>query len=82
MRSSIDVNEAQKFAASRAGDLNNIVGSKDGQKVKSIMEQDADKLKQAVADGDMATLKNTFDTLMRTEEGARLIGKIQNMISK
>ncbi|MCL2828745.1 MAG: hypothetical protein FWD99_08435 [Oscillospiraceae bacterium] len=82
MKPNIDINEAQRVAAARSADLDNLVGSKDGQRVKSIMEQESNKLKQAVAEGDLSTLKNTFDNLMRTEEGARLIGKIQNMISK
>ena len=82
MKPNIDMNEAQKLAAARSADLDNLVGSRDGQRVKSIMERDSDKLKQAVAQGDLSTLKDTFDNLMRTEEGARLIGKIQNMIGK
>jgi len=75
-----DAGRAEQFAASRAGDLGRIVGSSDGQKVKAIMEQDADKLKEAVKSGDMATLKQTFDGLMNTKEGARLIGEIQKMM--
>ncbi|MCL2568025.1 MAG: hypothetical protein FWE12_01130 [Oscillospiraceae bacterium] len=75
-------NEAGEFVASRAGDLGRIVGSSDGQRVKAIMEQDADKLKQAVQSGDMATLKQTFDHLMQTQEGSRLIGEIQKMMKK
>ena len=82
MKPNIDINEAQKLAAAQSAELNNLVGSKDGQRVKSMMEQESDKLKQAVAQGDISTLKNTFDNLMQTEEGARLIGKIQNMIGK
>ena len=72
--------QAEEFVASRAGDLGRIAGSSDGQKVKAIMEQDADKLKAAVKSGDMATLKQTFDGLMKTQEGARLIGEIQKMM--
>ena len=73
-------NQAQKLAATHAGELKNLVSSKDGQKVKNIMRQDAGKLKEAMEKGDMATLKRTFDGLMQTEEGARLIGKIQGMM--
>ena len=73
-------NQAHRLAASHAGELKNLVGSEDGQKVKKIMEGEASQLKEAVQKGDMATLKRTFDHLMRTEEGARLIGKIQDMM--
>ena len=75
-----DTNRAAEFAASRAEDLGKIVGSADGRRVKALMEQDADKLKDAVKSGDIATLKQTFDTLMQTKEGSRLIGEIQKMM--
>jgi len=77
-----DPGAAEQIVASKAGDLGRIVSSSDGQKVKAIMEQDAGKLKQAVQSGDMATLKQTFDGLMQTQEGARLIGEIQKMMKK
>ncbi|MCL2562838.1 MAG: hypothetical protein FWE08_02235 [Oscillospiraceae bacterium] len=78
----MDLNKAEQLVSSKAEDLGRIVGSSDGQKVKSIMEQDADKLKQAVQSGDMGALRQTFDTLMQTQEGARLIGEIQRMMKK
>ena len=73
-------NQAQKMAVEHAGELKNLVGSEDGQKVKNIMQRDAEQLKEAMQKGDMAALKRTFDGLMQTEEGARLIGKIQGMM--
>ena len=78
----MDPGQAGEFAAARAEDLGRIVGSKDGQKVKAIMEQDANRLKQAVQSGDTVTLKQAFDKLMQTEEGARLIGQIQGIMKK
>ena len=76
------ISQAGEVVASKAGDLGRIVGSTDGQKVKAIMEQDADRLKQAMQSGDLGALKQTFDHLMRTEEGSRLIGEIQKMMKK
>jgi len=78
----MDMNTAAELAAKRANDLEHIVHSEDGQKVKSIMEQDSEQLKQAMQTGDMSALKQTFDHLMSTEEGARLIGSIQQMMQK
>ena len=78
----LDIGQAGEVVAARAGDLGRIAGSSDGQKVKAIMEQDADRLKQAVQSGDMGALKQTFDTLMQTQEGARLIGEIQKIMKK
>jgi len=71
--------QAEQILRNRAGDLGQIVGSQDGATVKRMMEQDADRLKEAVKTGDMAALKQTFDKLMQTEEGARLIGKIKQV---
>jgi len=62
--------------------LGKLTSSTDGEAVKRMMGQDADRLKEAVKSGDMATLKQTFDNLMRTEEGARLIGKIRDQITE
>jgi len=78
----LDPSQAEQIVASKAGDLGRIVSSSDGQKVKALMQQDADKLKQAVQSGDISTLKQTFDGLMQTQEGARLIGEIQKMMKK
>ena len=78
----LDISQAGEVVAARAGDLGRIVDSSDGQRVKAIMEQDADRLKQAVQSGDMGALKQTFDSLMQTEEGSRLIGEIQKMMKK
>ena len=81
-RQNFDPSQAQQFAASRAGALEELVRSKDGQRVKAMMGEDADKLKQAVQSGDMQALKQGFDKLMATEEGARLIAQIQGMMKK
>jgi len=71
--------QAAHILRERAKDLGQIVSSKDGDTVKRIMEQDAGRLKEAMQTGDMSALKQTFDNLMRTEEGARLIGKIKQI---
>ena len=76
-RGNKNMNQAEQFLRDRKGDLGQLVSSKDGESVKRMMEQDASRLKKAVQTGDMQTLKETFDNLMGTEEGARLIGKIQ-----
>ena len=73
-------NQAHRLAAAHAGELKNLAGSKDGQKVKEIMAGEASQLKEAMQKGDMSTLKRSFDSLMKTEEGARLIGKIQELM--
>jgi len=77
-RKSSGLNQAEQVLRERGGDLGQLVSSQDGEAVKRMMKQDASRLKQAVQSGDMQALKQTFDNLMQTEEGARLIGKIQD----
>ena len=74
--------QAAHILRERANDLGQIVSSKDGAEVKRMMEQDAGRLKEAMQAGDMKALKETFDKLMGTEEGARLIGKIKQITDK
>lgn len=65
-----------------AQSLGDLSASEDGAAVKRMLAQDAGRLKAAVQAGDMAALKQTFDNLMTTPEGARLIGKIQGQITE
>lgn len=71
---------AAQLAAQKSGDFSKLVNSEDGQKVKSMMEGKEDALKKALLGGDTSDLKNTFEALMQTEEGARIIGQIQGMM--
>jgi len=74
--------DAVNVMRENAQGLGQLTASADGAAVKRMMEQDAGRLKEAVQKGDMAALKQTFDNLMRTEEGARLIGKIREQIKE
>lgn len=74
--------QAATLAAQKSEDFSNLVNSEDGQKIKSMMEGKEEALKKAFLGGDMSDLKNTFDQLMQTEEGARIIGQIQGMMGK
>jgi len=76
------LSDAANIMREHAQGLGDISASKDGAAVKRMMEQDAGRLKAAVQSGDMAALKQTFDNLMGTPEGARLIGKIRQQITE
>lgn len=76
----IDLSGAQQMLNNRMGDISDIVQSKEGQTVKSMMEQDRKKLQEAMQKGDTAALKQTFEKLMATQEGATLIGNLKEML--
>jgi len=76
------LNDAANMMREHAQDLGNLSASKDGAAVKRMIEQDTGRLKAAVQSGDMAALKQTFDNLMGTPEGTRLIGKIRDQITE
>jgi len=76
------IKNAANIMRENAQNLGQLSASADGAAVKRMMEQDADQLKKAMQSGDLAALKQTFDNLMRTEEGARLIGKIREQIKE
>jgi len=76
------IKNAANIMRENAQNLGQLSASADGAAVKRMMEQDADQLKKAMQSGDLVALKQTFDNLMRTEEGARLIGKIREQIKE
>lgn len=77
---------ADEFLKSSAGsklkkdDFKKIMGSDDGQKVKKMLEGGETDLMGAVRSGDMDTLKTTLESVLKTEEGARLAEKIMKMM--
>ena len=74
--------QAAQLAAQKSEDFSTLVNSEDGQKVKTMMEGKEDALKKAFLSGDTSDLKSTFQELMQTEEGARMIQQIQGMMGK
>lgn len=65
--------------ASKEGDIQQLINSADGQKIKSMMSKDAGALKEAVKKGDTETLQNALSSILSTEEGARLAKQIKDM---
>jgi len=61
-------------------EVNKILDSSDGQKVKQMLETGDTDLLDAVRKGDMDTLKITLSDILKTEEGARLAGQIMKMM--
>ena len=86
---SSDLNKAAKdFLHSPAGEklagkqdeLVQLISTPDAQKVKKMMSGKGGALKSAFENGDMDTVKDALQELLKTEEGARLAENLRNMI--
>ena len=67
--------------AEEAQRLNALGASADGQKVRAMLG-DEDRLRKAVETGDAAALKNAMETVLRSEEGKRLLGQLSAFMGK
>jgi len=76
-------NEFEQLANDLKGkkDIQRLVNSADGQKVKSIVGKNAASLKDAVKKGDTATLQNALQSIMETDEGARLVQQLGDLLN-
>jgi len=61
-------------------EVNKILDSSDGRKVKQMIESGDKDLLGAVRKGDIDTLKTTLSGILKTEEGARLADQIMKMM--
>ena len=68
-----------KKIMSKKNDLEKLVSSSDGQKIKAMLENKGD-LMAAAQNGDIQTLQKTLSDILNTEEGARLAKKLSNMM--
>jgi len=75
----LGADSADKLAG-KEGDINQLLNSSDGRKIKSMVSRDAGALKKAVADGDTEKLQSTLSSILSTEEGARLAKQLKDMM--
>ena len=61
-------------------ELESIVNSAEGQKVKQMLDGKTDSLIDAFEKGDMATLSNSLSAILGTKEGAQLAEKLMDML--
>ena len=71
----------RKITAEEAQKLNELGASADGQKVRAMLG-DEERLRNAVATGDAATLRSAMETVLRSEEGKRLLGQLSAFMGK
>ena len=55
--------------------------SADGQKVRALLG-DEDRLRNAIETGDASALKSAMETVLRSEEGKRLLGQLGAFMGK
>ena len=67
--------------AEEAARLNALSESADGQKVRAMLGDEA-RLAEAVRTGDTAALKGAMETVMRSEEGKRLLQQLSALMGK
>jgi phage baseplate assembly protein W len=65
--------------AEKKEELSKLIDSADGQKLKSMLDGDAN-IMTAVQQGDLDTLKKTMASILKTEEGARIVDQLLNMM--
>lgn len=69
-----------KRLAGKKGDIERLASSSDGQKVKAMLQGNG--IENALERGDMNAVKSTLTNVLKTDEGARLMNALQNMLGK
>lgn len=68
--------------ASKKGDIKKLADTKDAQEVQKLVEKDSAAITKAMKKGDVASLKGALNNILKTEEGARLVKQINDMMKK
>ena len=71
----------QRPTAEEEERLKTLGASADGQKVRAMLG-DEERLRRAVETGDAAALKNAMETVLRSEEGKRLLGQLSAFMGR
>ncbi len=73
----------EKDAARISGkknELEKLVNSSDGQKVKELLDKSGGNLQKAMESGDVETLRGTVSDILKTDAGARLYKQLNEMM--
>jgi phage baseplate assembly protein W len=73
----LSTEQGQRVAAKR-GELEKLASGADGKKMQQLLG--TDKAQKAAAAGDMKTLTELLQGALKTEEGARIVKQLQNLI--
>ena len=74
--------DISKFASNekirgKEQELKKLADSKDGEKIKQMVDGDA--LQKALDEGDTAALQSTISQVLKTDEGARLLSRLDQL---
>lgn len=72
--------EAGVKLTGKKDEIEKLVSSADGQKIKAMLDGDDGKLMAAVKSGDISALKSKLNDILKTEEGARLAKQLSEMM--
>lgn len=73
----LDESQSKKLKQNSAN-IEKLVSSSDGERVSSILNESG--AAEALQRGDTAALKNTFEAILKTDEGSRLIKQLSEML--
>jgi hypothetical protein len=74
--------DAGRKISAKKEELEQLANSKDGQKVRQMLDGKEQKLKSAVENGDTATLKSALSDILKTDEGARLANRLSELMKQ
>ena len=72
--------EKSAMLSEKKDDIEKLITTPEGQKVKEMIDKNEDSLKKAIEKGDVDTIKNTVSSIMKTDEGLKLADQIMKMI--
>jgi len=62
-------------------EINKLIDSPEGQKVKNMLSGDEANVMAAIENGNMAVLQKTLSNILKTEEGSKLAEQILKMMN-
>lgn len=75
----LDSSKADKLSAKKS-EIEKLADTQDAQKVKEIVDKDSAAITKAMKAGDISSLKGALNNILNTEEGSRLVKKINEMM--
>ena len=66
--------------SSKKDEIKKLADTQDAQKVMEIVDKDSSLITKAMKDGDVSSLKGALNNILKTEEGTRLVKKINDMM--
>ena len=72
--------ESGKRLAGKRGDIERLAASSDGQKIKAMLQENG--IETALERGDTDAVKSALGNILKTDEGARMMSALQNMLGK